>query len=404
MSRTFLNRRNWRVGLTVLAMVLVPLGFVPGQASATCSAFTFHGTAHGPKGVALRGYDIAIFVHGQDRALKPSRTGDHGGFNISSVCKEPKMATYAKHHNGHVDFDVLAHAHHHKGSFFVRTVRVAHGAHSVAVPARFAKAKTVNGSRSRATSQRSNAPGFVPVTGSIAVGTSIVRPSVMAIEAVRHMRVDYDMSSDTVRGIKAEVGLSSGGYGASGTMSIAGTAEFSSGRTLRTPKGKAHVARVVQPLLAVNSKYVCPAYSTYSGGFNFGGSQCVTVSSGQWTGDIKQVSGKYHGCSSGSAPLVFGNNHNTRYWKVGRGATFSSSVKGGISGGSLTVYANYTSGTSVTYKLDQTKAKHGFCLGGGGKHVSTSAKLYISLQSDTGGGGCRVGTNGKAEEPSMLPC
>jgi hypothetical protein len=409
MSRTSFKKGS-RSGAVPGALASLVIGLslavgVPDNAmAAPCRTLVLHGTARGNDGAALRRYVLAVFLHNHDHPLRHVRTSTTGGYSVR-LCKGTAVRTYARRHNHRVGFDLWAHAYRAKSAYHVRTIAVAIGASKVRVPSHFVRARVVQGSSGTAssdTSETTTEAAASPVTGTVDLGAYLVHPSVMVVEAVPHMRVDYDVSSTSARAIEAVVGVSDDAFSASGSMSIGGTAAFDSGRTLRTGPGQAHVAKVVRSDLSVDSRFTCPqpALTPWWGGVSVGSlPPCISESHGRWTGDVHVRATTYKPCGAGRARLMFFSNHSQRFVRVGRGTVFTARVKVGALMSSLAVSTEYQAGTSYTYFFDQTARKHRFCLGGNGKYVASSSRLYVSALG-TGGGS----TGCLATQADASPC
>ncbi len=363
-----------------------------GSEAGRCPLLSVHGRASGG-GHRLSRDHVALFLKGRDRPLAASVTSRRGGFRLST-CRTRMLARYARRHAGRVNLTLLAHERGHGGSFFARVLtRRYAGARRVHVPARFTRARTVPGSGHR---QSVDGPGGAArSTGALDVSAQVVHPPLMFVQAVRHMTARYTMSSDTVRAITAMVGVNRGGYGAAGSVSLAGEAGFASGRVLRASARHPRRARLVRPELSMTGRYFCPHYNPYSGGFSVKGERhCVVEAQGEWTGRIETSRTDYVPCTGGPARATYFNNRTTTSHEVHRGAVFTSEVSLSGFGSSLSVSAEYGTATRVRYQYPRSHRRHRFCLGGNASTLAHSSRLFVTFVKPRSGGGpdCRGGS------------
>ena len=358
-----------------------------------CPLLSVRGRAAGG-GHRLSRDHVALFLTGRDRPLAAAVTSRQGRFRLST-CRTRTLARYARRHAGRVNLTLLAHERGHGGSFFARVVTRRYvGARRVHVPARFTRARTVPGSGHRGSADGSGG-GAARSTGALDVSAQVVHPPLMFVQAVRHMTAHYTMSSDTVRAITAMVGVSRGGYGAAGSVSLAGEAGFATTRTLRASARHPRRARLVRPELSMTGRYFCPHYNPYSGGFNVKGERhCVVEAQGEWTGRIETSRTDYVPCTGGPARATYFNNRTTTSHEVHRGAVFTSEVSLSGFGSSLSVSAEYGTATRVRYHYPRSHRRHRFCLGGNASTLARSSRLFVTYVKPRSGGGpdCRDGS------------
>lgn len=203
----------------------------------------------------------------------------------------------------------------------------------------------------------------------------------MRIQVARFMEADYTLGAESVKNIKAVIGVDKGGFSAAGEMAIGGNTNFGSERTLRASKKHPKVARFIAPELAVSAAYVCqsPSYNPYFGSYlGTGENDCYNVATGQWTGDVSTTTAEFVRCTNGSSNVARFTNKQQHGYVIGSGVDFSSSVEVGALGNSLKVTASYGADTNVHLKFDEGKKRH-FCVGGNAKLLSDSSALYPTL-------------------------
>jgi hypothetical protein len=342
-----------------------------------CSEMRMAGRVLTRDGSPLRRYGVAVYLHRSDRPLDHTRANKRGGFGMD-VCRSRALSRYARHHHGHVNFDVVAHRYATKrGDFWIQVIDPIPRSDRVAVGRGFTRAHATEGRRGRAGSAgvRRNLP---PKTGTVDIATFYVNPAVMFAETVPHMHAEYRVTSSSISSVKASIGISAGGFGAAGSMTIADSGTYWRAGTVSPTKKHARRALLVTPTLAVDSEYVCRP--TYPFGVIQGTSslKCATESSGEWTGALKRTPVDYKSCSEGSAVLDGVDNHAVTEVGVGQGVTFNSEVAATSLDTSFAFSTTYGADTFMVYKLDQTKRRHRFCLGGNGRFVRDSSALYVT--------------------------
>jgi hypothetical protein len=356
----------------------------------SCSHISVGGKATKRDGSALKRYGVFVTLHNGDHALARGRTSRHGGFSLS-FCRSKRLRTFASHHNGHLNLDVTLHAWNtRRGYFWVRIFTVPYGASHVAASAHYRPARTVSGRTSSRTASRS----LAPETGMPDFGAYVVHPGMMFAEVVPHVHDPYTVSSSSVGSIKATIGVSVDGYGASGSLSVDDSSDFHIDKTLRSTRKHKARAIVVQPALSVTSQYNCYPIVYFGSwpGTSKLDVKCDTTSSGKWTGVVRSVKAKYVPCTQGRTPVVFMNNRTWKGFGIGKGVTFRSEAGVNTPTGGFTVSTQYGAGTRLYYSLDQGGKKHRFCAGGNGSTLTSSSKLYISSRVSSPPPSCRSTT------------
>jgi hypothetical protein len=371
-ARVWVRKTSGLLAASALAAAgLVGIAAQTPSAAAGCMSMHVVGKAATGR-QALKRHDIAVFLHDHDRALGGGRTDSHGGFNIK-VCRSATLKKYANRHDGRINFDVLTHRHGNGGSWYMRAATARYSSSKVPAGRGFVAAQVVD----RTLSARTARGGGTYATGVAATGATVASPPLMFVQAVRHMTVDYKITSSTVEGIKAVIGAEGGSYKAAGEIAIESTSGFESLRTIKATKKRPEVARLIKPELAITSQYTCYTYNSYFGSY-LGSGKCVTESSGKWTGPVHTEQTSFRGChSAGSNVSTFTNRHQKEIATTA-GVTYSSKMSLGALGSSLEVTAKYGSGTEVRLKFDQGGRKHKFCVGGNEGYVSESAELYVN--------------------------
>jgi len=378
--------------LTALALMLggVVLALGTSPASTTCHQLTTHGVAKRGDGTPLVGFGVAIFLHNQDVALAHGRAGSGGGFSFT-FCKGDRIYTYAKRHNGVITVDFVAHAWKKSGSLFSRANAIAVGARDVTPGGTLTRAFTVEVSSSRTTPR--------VATGEATTSTDFVHPGIMAVEAVRGMRVEYSVDSSGMKSIAASIGVGKDSFGAGGEMAIDATSEFGRSGSMRVASADADgvATLTIKPELAINAQYSCYQAVAFGG---IGGSTmqfvCDSTTRGAWTGGVTRSHQSYVQCNWGRANTIGLNNRDDTEVHVGSGATFTASVSASMYASSIRVTTTYGAGTGYRYAFDKDGTFRKFCVGGDGSSVSNSGKLYISRIVSKPGGGCNVASGDRA--------
>lgn len=351
------------IAAMLLGAALVAVPTAEPAAAAGCSPIHVRGTAVSDTGQVLRGHDVAVYLHQRDRALGGGRTGRNGGFDLA-ICRTPALAAYAEQHTGHVDLDLVTHARRGGGKLFVRVTSFRYAGSVARAPRGFVAART------------DERDGTTYATGAPATESTVASPPLMFVQAVRHMRTDYTIRSSAVTGVKAVVRVAGGGYRAAGTMSVDSSDGFRSARSLQPTRSRPEMARLVRPEIAVSSQYTCYQPNAYLGDY-LGAGTCVAGSSARWTGEVYRSKTGFRGCHYGGSRVARFSNRAPRPIATGPGVSYTSTVSVGELG-SLTITADYGSGTGVRMRFDRGGPERRFCVGGNGTDLMDSAKLYVT--------------------------
>lgn len=277
-----------------------------------------------------------------------------------------------------MNLDVVAHRYAtRKGAFWIRVVDPSVQQDRVVLGRGFIRAQSTKGRPGHA--RPGTAGGNVaPQTGTVDIPRFFVDPAVMFAETTKHMHAEYRVSSSSISSVKASVGVSAEGFGVSGSMAIAKSGTYWRVGQLLASKKHPRRARLIKPRLSVDSKYVCRSYYPFGVVQGTAAQKCTRESSGVWTGHLKRARVDYRSCSEGSVAVDYVNNRRDKEAAIGQGVTFHSAVSVKALDTSFGFSTKYDAETFMVYKLDQTKKKHRFCLGGSGKSVASSPALYIT--------------------------
>jgi hypothetical protein len=363
----------------VLAVGGLSLITTTQTAQAACPGLRIAGTAkRSGDGRALSRFGVAVFIHQRTTPLAKARADTKGGYTMN-FCKGDGVRTYARRHHGYLNLDVIAHAwtSNGAGDLFVRTIRVPIHDSRVVVSGKLVRAYT----RLERSGRMTEAPAAAPP-----VGSSLVHPAIMRIEAVRHMQVDYVVNASSVDSVGVHVGVNSGAYSASGSMSMSISRGFNRDGRLRVGSGEYAKAQLIKPALHVEAKSSCYDIAPWGGGGETV-KVCDVQSSGDWRGPIRLEPNQHRGC-------WWSGNRAIRPWSgttprvgVNQGVTFNARTQAGVLSNGIDLAITYDAATNYSYVFDQDKPRH-FCVSGDKDFVSHSSRLYVSRLDGKTGGGC----------------
>ncbi len=369
----------WFLALTLLVASavssVITMSAAPAHAQ-SCSHITVSGKATKRDGSGLKRFGVFVTLHNSPHALDKGRTNKKGGFGLS-FCKSSRLRTFAQHHNGYLNLDVNLHPWGtSSGNFWVRVYTMPYRASHVPASGHYVPARTLFAGAQTKVASRS----MGVETGLPDFGAFFVHPEVMFAEVGPHVTDPYTVSSSDAGSIKATIGGTKGGYGASGSLTIEDTSDFHVDKVLHSTKKHPARAVTIQPELSVSSSWTCYNPSYY-GGFASGGAlQCDPKSSGRWTGVVHTPKTRFVPCTQGRTPVVFMNNRTTTGFGIGAGVNFTAEVGATSPVGGITTTMKYGGATKLAYNLDQGGHKHRFCAGGNGTTLTSSSKLFISAR------------------------